>query len=62
MSVSACLVLFSVLVLVFVMQAKKKRARHGTYNPQKKEEHLGAPNALEMAELKIKLPAEERLI
>jgi hypothetical protein len=61
MSVCACLVLFSVLVLVFVMQAKKKRSLYGTYSPQK-QEHQGATPKFELAELKLKLPPEERLI
>jgi len=59
MSVSACLLLLAVAVLVFVMQAKKKRSLYGTYSPWKNEKN--APR-MENIELKLKIPPEERLI
>ncbi len=49
--------LFAICLLV--VHAKKKRALYGTYSPQKHE--FEAPR-IEMAELKIKIPPEERLI
>ncbi len=45
-------------LLVFISMAKKQRSMHGKYNPQKQEYH--APR-LEL-EMRIKPPAEERLI
>ncbi|TRY63548.1 hypothetical protein TCAL_08301 [Tigriopus californicus] len=48
-----------VALLVFVSMAKKKRSLYGTYSPQKQE--FNAPR-LELQELKLKLPPEERLI
>ena len=47
------------LIFTNPFQAKKKRSLYGTYSPQK-QEHT-APR-LELAEMKFKIPPEERLI
>ena len=46
-------------ILIFVSMAKKKRSLYGTYSPQKQE--FNAPR-LELHQMKMKLPPEERLI
>ena len=54
----ALLALCAGLLAAFVSAARRKRSLHGKYNPQKQE--FSAPR-LEL-EMKIKPPAEERLI
>lgn len=46
-------------LFIFVSMARKKRSLHGTYSPQKQE--YQAPR-LELKDLMIKVPQEERLI
>ena len=53
--VFVALIIFTVLI----MSAKKKRSLYGTYSPQKQE--YNAPR-MELAEMKMRIPAEERLI
>lgn len=48
-----------VALLVLLSVGKKKRSLYGTYSPQKQE--FSAPR-LELAEMKLRLPNEERLI
>lgn len=54
-------VLFVTLIagIILVTVAKKKRSLHGKYNPQKQELN---GHRIELHDLKMKLPAEERLI
>ncbi len=54
----ALLALCAGLLAAFVSAARRKRSLHGKYNPQKQE--FSAPR-LEL-EMKLKPPAEERLI
>ena len=46
-------------LFIFVSMARKKRSLHGTYSPQKQE--FQAPR-LELSDLMLKVPPEERLI
>jgi len=46
-------------IFIFISMARKKRSLHGTYSPQKQE--YQAPR-LELKDLMIKVPQEERLI
>jgi len=46
-------------LFIFISMARKKRSLHGTYSPQKQE--YQAPR-LELKDLMIKVPQEERLI
>ena len=46
-------------LFIFVSMARKKRSLHGTYSPQKQE--FQAPR-LELKDLMLKVPQEERLI
>ena len=48
-----------IVLIVLVMSAKKKRSLYGTYSPQKQE--YNAPR-MELAEMKMRIPPEERLI